>query len=76
MASCIEKEKKRENKLCVTSSYGTVLSPLQIMDDVVTVGTFVVLSTVRYYDENFPLLARLARGKSLLELWVTTFFRE
>ena len=25
------------------------------MDDVVTVGTFVVLSTARYYDENFPL---------------------
>ena len=30
------------------------------MDDVVTVGTFVVLSTARYYDENFPLVrARL-----------------
>ena len=37
--------------------YSSTVSPLQIMDDVVTVGTFVVLSTARYYDENFPLLA-------------------
>ena len=29
------------------------------MDDVVTVGTFVVLSTARYYDENFPLAMAL-----------------